>query len=162
MWTSLGVAGPEALVERRVLAVDGDDLPGTAVAHRRHHRTAGDEALLVGEREALAVLERGERGRQAGEADHRVEDDVDLGERRQLGEHVRGIGTEARRVEGNAELRGLGLQQLAVARRSERDDLVLVAVVADDVERLRADRTGRAEDRDAAHQTGLARAVRIT
>ncbi len=109
---------------------------------------------LLAEREALAVLERCERGGQAGEADHRVEHDVDLGEGRQLGEHVRGIGTEAREVEGNAELGRLLLQQLAVARRGQGDHLVFVAVVADDVERLRADRPGRSEDGDAPHPSG--------
>ena len=48
---------------------------------------------------------------QPGEADDRVEDDVDLGQRRQLGEHLGGIGTQAGRVERDAELLRLGVQQ---------------------------------------------------
>ena len=135
-----------------MLAVDGNDLAAAPVAHRRDHRAAGDEALLVGQREALAVLERRQRGRQAGEADDRVEHDVDVGMRGQLGQHLRCIGTQAGRRERHAELGGLRVEQLAVAGRRQRDDLVLVAVVPDDVERLRADRAGRPEDGDPPHQ----------
>ena len=49
---------------------------------RGDDRPAGDEALLVGQREPLAVLERGEGGGQPGEADDGVEHDVDLGQGR--------------------------------------------------------------------------------
>ena len=96
------------------------------------------------------MLERGERGGQPGEADDRVEHDVDIGVCGELGEHRRVVGAEARAVGGDAELGGLRGEQLAVASRRERDHLELVTVAADDVERLRADRTGRTQDGDAA------------
>ena len=46
----------------------------------------------------------------------------------------------------------LSSEQLAVAGRGQGDDLVLLPVLADDVERLRADRSGGTEDGDPPHQ----------
>ena len=99
------------------------------------------------------MLERGEGGREPGEAYDRVEHDVDLGQRRELGQHLGGIGTQTGARERYAELLRLRLQQLAVAGGGQGHHFVLVAVVPDDVERLGADGTGGAEDGDPAHQT---------
>ena len=132
-----------------MLGVDRHDLTAAGPPHGVHHRPAGDEALLVREGEPLALHQRGERRRQPGEPDHRVEHDVDLGERRELAEH---LGLSAGRpgaVGGDAELGGLGREQLGVAAAGERRDLVLVAVVPHDVERLRPDGARRPEQGDA-------------
>ena len=74
----VGRGAGEALEERRVLAVHRKD--PAAAARRRGERevAAGDEALLVREREVDAVLERPQRRVDAGEADDGVEDDVGL------------------------------------------------------------------------------------
>ncbi len=52
-------------------------------------RGAGDERLLVGEREPPPGLERGQRDRQPGEADHPVHHDVGRGRRGQQDPRVR-------------------------------------------------------------------------
>ena len=78
----------------------------------------------------LPGSQRGERRGQPGEADDRVEHDVGVGQRGQLGEHARA----RRRTPGpcragtpnSAAWRG---EQLGVAARGERDDAVFVAVV---------------------------------
>jgi hypothetical protein len=144
------VARAQALVERGVLAVDGHDLAATLRSDRGDDGAAGDEALLVGQREALAVLERRERGREPGEADDRVQHDIDVGMRGELGEHRGVVTADACALGCDPELRGLRGEQLGVATGGERHHLVLVAVAPDDVERLGADGAGGAEDRDAA------------
>ena len=58
-------------------------------------------------------------------------------------------------VGGDAELDALRLEQLGVAPGGERHDLVAVAMVPDDFERLGADRTRGAEDDDLAHASGV-------
>jgi hypothetical protein len=79
--------------------------PGVARA-RCTTGTAGDEGLLVGQRQALAGLQRGQGDAEPGEADHPV--DADVGERRdggkglRAGEHLRP--RRHRRLEG----RGVG------------------------------------------------------
>ena len=45
------------------------------------------------------MLERGEGRREPGEADDRVEHDVGLGQRGELGEHLGGIGAKRRAIE---------------------------------------------------------------
>ena len=50
-----------------------------------------DQALLVGEREPLAGFERADRRGQPGEADDRVEHDIGVGMRGELGEHLGGV-----------------------------------------------------------------------
>ena len=71
--------GAEALVDRAVLAVDRDQLGARGAPGPLHDRTGGDQRLLVGEREAAAGLERGERHGEPGEADDAVDHDVGLG-----------------------------------------------------------------------------------
>ena len=87
-----------------MLAVDGHDLAVAAGARLRDDGAAGDEALLVGEREALAVLERGHGRGEPGEADHRVEHDVGVGVRGELGEHAGVVTAHARQLGRDAEL----------------------------------------------------------
>ena len=59
-----------------VLGVDRDDLGTRRAARLLHDGRAGDQRLLVGQRQPLARLERGHGHRQPGEADDRVEHDV--------------------------------------------------------------------------------------
>ena len=103
---------------------------------------------LLAEREALAVFECRHRRGQAGEADHRVEHDVGLGVRGKLGEHTGIVAAQAGELRPHVELARLLGDQLAVAPRGEREHFVVVAVVPDDVERLRADGTRGAEEDD--------------
>ena len=56
--------------ERAVLGVDRHQLGTGRRTQRLHHRAAGDEALLVGQRQPLAGVQGGERDRQPGEAHH--------------------------------------------------------------------------------------------
>ncbi len=148
--TSTSAARAQALPHRGVLRVDRDDLAAARRACLGHDRAGGDQALLVGQREPLAGVERGEGRRQARESDHGVEHDVDVGERSQFGQHVRFPGARAHRVGGNVELGRLPGQQLGVGTGRESDDAVLVAVLRKHVERLSTDRSRRSEDGDAA------------
>ena len=132
----------EALEECRVLAVDRQEQPSPAPVRRQGELAGRDERLLVREREGDAALERPERHRQAREADDGVQDHVRVGrvqQRRQVAAclHVR-----------DAVLRRERRQILRA--RGERADLE-PEVPRDDVERLRADRAGRAHDRHAPH-----------
>ena len=69
-----------------MLRVDRQQPPSSPPPRGHRQVAACDEALLVGEREVDAALERPERRRQAREADHRVQDDVRLGPLQQLGQ----------------------------------------------------------------------------
>ena len=96
----LRIAPLEALVERRVLAVDREELASAAAPGGHRQLAAGDEALLVREREGHAVLERPERRRHAREADDRVQDDVRLAaleQRNGVTAHLRVADTVLRR-----------------------------------------------------------------
>ena len=81
----LRLAGERALEERRVLAVDRDQRSSAALARGERELARRNEALLVGERERHAALERPHRPGQPGEAERRVEDDVRLRTLEQLG-----------------------------------------------------------------------------
>ena len=76
--TALRLAETRALEERRVLAVDRDQLAPAPLLRRQRELAGGHEALLVRERERDAVLERPHRRREAGEADDGVEHEVGL------------------------------------------------------------------------------------
>ncbi|MEY3925988.1 MAG: hypothetical protein RIQ63_1339 [Actinomycetota bacterium] len=72
------LARTQALVHCAVLAVDGhDDCTGRATK-RLHHGAGGDEALFVGECEALAATQCFEGDRQAGKTHNSVYDDVGI------------------------------------------------------------------------------------
>ena len=62
-----------------MLAVDGKEEPSTPLPRFERELAGSDEALLVGQRERDAPLERPERRGQAREADDGVQDDVRLG-----------------------------------------------------------------------------------
>ena len=87
----------EALVHRAMLGVDRDDLGARHPTQRLHDRPGRDQTLLVGQGESLARAQRRQRDREAGEADHRVDDDIgavdevaelvdDRGERQRVGD----------------------------------------------------------------------------
>ena len=76
----------EALEERRVLAVDGQEQPSSPLPGREREVAGRDEALLVRERERDAALERPQRRADAGEADDGVQDEVGLGRVEELRE----------------------------------------------------------------------------
>ena len=145
--------------------------PGSSCAPPRaerlaHERAARDEALLVGERDVDAGLERRQRRVQPGRADDGVEHDV----RAALGGQLRdarrgprargpekraarrlGRGRVGQRDRAHAEALGLAQHAVGVAARGERADAQIGIVVAD-LDRLPADRAGAAEEGDAAHQ----------
>ena len=62
-----------------MLAVDRQEQPSPPLLRCERELAGSDEALLVGERERDAALERPERRREAREADDGVQDDVRLG-----------------------------------------------------------------------------------
>src|ERR1044072_9889847 len=66
---ALAIASFEALVERRVLAVDGQQQPSPMLLRGDGELARCDEALLVRERERDPLLERPERRPDAGESD---------------------------------------------------------------------------------------------
>ena len=114
-----------------MLGVDGHDLAAARGPRLGHDRARRDEALLVREREALAGFERGERRGQAREADDRVEHDVGVGVRGELGERVGVVErTSGRRSAATPNSARLLREQLGVAAGGERDDPVVVAVAA--------------------------------
>ena len=81
----------QALVDRPVLGVDGDQLGARNASERLHHRAGGDEALLVGQGEPLAGAQRGDGDGQAGEADDAVDHHVGhLGQVGEIGDHRAG------------------------------------------------------------------------
>ena len=157
-----GVA--EALPERRMLAVDRQDRAVRALGRGRHQRPAGDQALLVGQGQVGAGLERRQGRGQPGRADDRVQHRVGAGVAHQL--HHAGLALQHRTVEDRAGAGGGGRvdqrdpidavggrrrdQRLGVGVRCERAGGQL-GVVAHDLERLDADRAGRAENGDRLH-----------
>jgi hypothetical protein len=138
-------AGAQRLVDGGVLRVDGHDLAAAASPLLGDDGTAGDETLLVGQREALAVRQRRQRCRQPGEADDGVEDDVCPGQRRERRQRVRRVDAEVDAIGRDVEGRGLLREQLLVASGRQCNHAVPVAVRRDDVERLSPDRSRRSE-----------------
>ena len=125
----------------------------------------GDEALLVGERDVDARLERRQRRVEPGRADDGVEHDVrpalgrQLRDARRARQHAPGEAAARRSAAAGSasaivrtpEALGLAHHAVDVAARGEGADVQLRIVVAD-LDRLPADRAGAAEERDAAHQ----------
>ncbi len=147
----------QALVQGAVLAVDRHQLGARRRPQRLHDRAGRDQALLVRQRQPLALAQRGDRHRQTGEADDRVDDDVgvldEVGEvvdDRRIGQGGGDLGPPGRiadRDDTRMQLLGLGDEGLDRRADAQPDDLV-ARFGADDVDRLRADRTGRAGDGD--------------
>ena len=123
--TSSRRAAAQALVDRRVLGVDRHDL--AAARARAPRPRPGPPAMrlsLLASARRLPGFERGERRRQAREADDRVEHDVGVGERGELGEHVRVVERRERaRSAGTPNSAACAREQLGVAAGGERDDL---------------------------------------
>ena len=97
-----GVRSPavEELEGGRVLASrPGSSRPPPRRQAARREVAAGDEALLVGEREVDAVLQGPEGCRQPGEADDGVEDDVRLGAVEQLRQVAADLGERGQAVD---------------------------------------------------------------
>ena len=115
--------------------------------------TTGPAAIrlsLFASASRLPRLQRGERRRQAREADDRVEHDVGVGSAASSAS-ASGSSAHARTMSaGTSNVGGLLGEELGVAAGREGDDAELVAVPREDVERLRADRPGRSEDGHAA------------
>ena len=139
---ALRLAELRALEERRVLAVDRDQLAPAPLLRRERELAGGDEALLVRERERDAALERPHRRREAGEADDGVQDDVGLGALEQLG-----------RVAAGLRQRREPVDRLRPGRRGDELEL---GMRVDHLDRLPPDRAGRAEQGDPLHRGRVA------
>ena len=154
----------EALPDRRVLRIDRAE-PGERAGHRvargrrgdrrragsrlRHHEMAPrDERLLVGGCHDLAGAERGEDGPEADDPAGGDDDEIDVVAGRDGLEAVRLVLGQDRLAWSMT--RSLIREQSLVPTRGEGDDLERVGMGGEDVERLRPDRPGRAEDRHAA------------
>jgi hypothetical protein len=116
----LGVASLEALEDRGVLAVDGQDPAASTLARRESELACRNETLLVREREVDAVLEGPQRGVDTGEADDRVEDYVWLRALEEFGEVAANL--LQRRVDV-VERRRAGRRRAELERRMRLDDL---------------------------------------
>ena len=140
--TEPGSATLEALEERGVLRVDGQQSSSTPLLRGEGERSGGDKALLVRKRERDAALERPERRADAGEADDSVQDDVRL----------RGL-QQPCHVTADLRVRDAVLprQRGQIGRaRCESTELEL-GVPLHDLDRLPADRAGGAEQRYPLH-----------
>ena len=173
----LGAAATQALRQRRVLRVDGHDLARSSPIGDQG--SADDERFLVGQGQRAAGVEGGQRGFEADRAGHRVEDDItgprgDLGRRVGSGEDLRedvvpgapsltlGLGVEGQlQVRGrtrlrdgdhlDAELQRLRGEQLDTrSAAGEADHAEALRVAPNNVQRLRADRAGGAEQHEVA------------
>ena len=156
----------QALVDRAVLAVDRDQLGAGGLPHPRDHRPAGDQRLLVGQREAPPGGQRRQGDAQAGEADDAVDAHVGLGAqageallpdpqlaRRERRLELVEVGAVGHRHHRRAEAGRLRSQRGDVAAAgAERDDPEPVGLGVDDVDGLGADRAGRAGQRDGGGQ----------
>ena len=161
----------EQLVQRRVLGVDGDDLRAGRLGERHDELAADDERLLVGQREVDALAQRRDGRAEAGRADERVEHEVGAGlehephEALGPGEHL-AVGPRLGGAGGGVRVgqRDRGRRRTAAAcstsasheRSADSPTSSKSLGALDDVERLRADRAGRAEDEEAAgHATPM-------
>ena len=124
----------------------------------------GDERLLVGRRDDLAGPQRGQDRPKADDATRPDHDEVDVVAGGQPFERVRPADAfragrqvqpgERRAVtqrdRGRTEARGLLGEEAGVRAGRERDDPEGLRMRVEDLDRLAADRAGRAEERDAA------------
>ena len=138
-----------------------------------HHERAGhDENFLVGERDRLSGVDRGEHGIERRCAGRREQHDVDVGMRgdrnQPLGSAERRDGTRARGRCSSAAYRGervsgrhrdrLGRETARPARRTasdvlagrQRHDAQPIGMRGDNGQRALPDRAGRAENGDAS------------
>ena len=166
----------EALRDCGVLGINRHDLIG--LRKRLHERTTHDQRFLVRKRKGGAGLQHRKGGQQSNRTGNAIEDDVSTHARELrrcivTQEQFR-FATRRRESGGNrrvgycnhrhVELPCLRCEQFRVATvRGKPDDVEVVAVPADDVQRLRTDRPRGSEDDDAAgggHTPSLPRSRR--
>ena len=150
------------------------DLAGAFPCERHHEMAGGDQRLLVRRRDDLALGKRSEDRPQAHDATGRDHDEVDVGPRRDRFEDLvaaadavgsrrqvgRGTRSEHRRPAGDLRAQPIRLvrQRLEIPPGGDGDDAELVRKRGQDVDRLAADGSRRAEDRDADGIAGLSTA----
>ena len=153
----------DALEERAVLAVGGEDVNAVLLGQGQDEGPAGNEGLLVREADVLAGFDGSDRGLESGAADDSRDGGLDRGEGSDLahaldpGDDLRGVPAQVGlgRAERLLELRDLGLlygnklglefldlvhQELDVAPRAQGLDLEALRVLPTDVQRLSSDR----------------------
>ena len=160
---------PQTLGQRRVLRIDRHQ-PVWLAFHQIHDQLAAHhQRFLVGERQHLARLQRGQRRRQADGADHGVQDhvgvdlpskllhgfvtgqDVHTTQPGQVGLQLdRGILVRNGHHRGH-ELAYLAHQELVAGGRAETDHTEAVGVAPDHVQSLCSDGSGGTEDAQCAH-----------
>jgi len=173
------VASLEALEDRVVFAVDGQDA-ATVTLGRGHDEFPGhDENFFAGQRDVYARLQRGDRRPKTTGADNRHQNHVGLGDCGQFAqaffadENARRVVQERTkrgcgRFVGNGKHRrtqGIGLlgQFFRVAESGHPHDLHALGKVFGHTTGATADRTGRPEQDDAArtHDWGNPRTRRM-
>ena len=107
----------------------------------------------------LPARERGEDGPEADDAAGRDDDEIDVVAGREVSASARARRAAERRDAPRPEPGRLLGEERSRSPGRERDDLERVRMAAEHVERLAADRAGRAEDGDA-HRRAAARAQR--
>ena len=120
-----------------MLAVDGQQQPSTALVRLEGELSGGDEALLVRQGEIDAALERPERGGEPREPDHCVEHEVRLCALEQLSQIPAHLSQGCQPVDRLGTGRGRAKLEFGVG--------------LDDLERLAADRSSGAEQRNSLH-----------
>ena len=158
----------DQLVQRRVLGVDRQHPRAGRLGELHHELAADDERLLVREREVDALAERRDGRAEPGGADERVQHEVGarLGDQPheplRPGEHLAVRQASSARAAASASASAI---RANAVRRGLRDERLPGALAAspttssssgarDDVERLHADRAGRAEDEERAAASG--------
>src|SRR5262245_20826189 len=152
------LAAFEALQDRAVLAVHGNQLPAAALERARDQRATRHQRFLVGEGETFPCFERGKSRLETGSPHHGVDDDVRgrvCGRLEQrLAAGLEAIVLTARHQHGKFRrvLLHLPAELRFILICGERYNAKLRAVAAQDSKRAPPDRTSRAEDGNAAHQ----------
>ena len=135
-------------MERRVLAVDGEQKSSSPLPGVDREIAGGDEALLVGERERHPSLERPQGRADAGEPDHGIQDEIGLGRIEELRE-------VAADLEVLHAVRGGEVVERLRARRERADREIRMRI--HDLERLPPDGAGGPEQRNPPDAGGHGR-----
>ena len=162
-----GRLAAQQLEERRVLGVDRDHARAGRLGELHHELAADDEALLVGERQVDALAERRDRRargrpsrpgrsapdrrptrRSAASSPSGPASTSPPSRPRRPARRRRASASATRLTPNSLRLREQRAPSCVCGRKP--DDLEVVAA-RDDVERLRADRPGRAEDEEPSH-----------
>ena len=144
--TASGVLAGEQLLQRGVLGVHRQQARAAARERLPHERAARDEALLVGERDVDARLQRGQRRLEPRGADDGVEDDV----RAALGGQLRDPLGAGQHAPGEAAARPLGRGRVGEGDRAHAQALGLAQHAVDVA---RPPRARRRADPDRRSQT---------